>query len=234
MKKSALPAPRTERADAAATRARIVAAAEELFAARGVDGVSLVEVGRAAGQRNRSAVQYHFGDRAGLLHAVLDKHTPGIEKRRHALLDGVAEPPTLRRAVEALVLPVAEKLDDADGGVAFLRVSAELIGHPLHSLLRLGEERPNPAAQRLAALFARLAAPVPAPLRETRWRLVVGLLFHGLADWSRVGGVPEAAARRAFVCQLVDQVEAALAAPASRATRAALGAAGRRGVARSR
>ena len=70
------------RADALATRERIVAAAERLFAERGLDGVSLVEVGRAAGQRNRSAVQYHFGDKQGLVHAILDKHTPGIEARR--------------------------------------------------------------------------------------------------------------------------------------------------------
>ena len=46
------------RADAVATRARIVAAAERLFADRGIDGVSLVEVGRAAGQRGAQYALY--------------------------------------------------------------------------------------------------------------------------------------------------------------------------------
>ena len=55
------------RADTAATRLRIVRTAEGLFASRSIDGVSLQEVGRAAGQRNRNAVQYHFGDKLGLI-----------------------------------------------------------------------------------------------------------------------------------------------------------------------
>ena len=42
------------------TRDQIIRAAEELFAARGIDGVSLREINRAAGQSNTGAVQYHF------------------------------------------------------------------------------------------------------------------------------------------------------------------------------
>jgi AcrR family transcriptional regulator len=226
MKPSPLQTPREERSDTATTRDRIVAAAETLFAARGVEDVSLVEIGKAAGQRNRSAVQYHFQDKAGLIHAILDKHTPGIERRRHARLDALGPGPDLRSAVEALVLPVAEKLEDTDGGVAFVRLSAELIGNARYPLLRLGGERRNPAADRLAALFDAVAAPVPELLWPTRWLLVVGLLFHGLADWSRIAEENDAARRRVFVSHLVDQIEAVLAAPPSPATRAALASAG--------
>ena len=43
------------------TRDQIIRAAEELFAARGIDSVSLREINRAAGQSNTGAVQYHFG-----------------------------------------------------------------------------------------------------------------------------------------------------------------------------
>ena len=42
--------------------------AEQLFAAHGVDGVSLRQITREAGQRNTTALQYHFGSRDGLLH----------------------------------------------------------------------------------------------------------------------------------------------------------------------
>ena len=54
------------RPDAVATRAWIVAAAERLFADIGIDATSLAEINKAAGQRNRSAVQYHFGDKEGV------------------------------------------------------------------------------------------------------------------------------------------------------------------------
>ena len=58
------------RIDAVATRARIVSAAERLFAERGIDATTLAQINRAANQRNRSAVQYHFGNKQGVIHAI--------------------------------------------------------------------------------------------------------------------------------------------------------------------
>jgi AcrR family transcriptional regulator len=207
------------RSDALATRARIVAAAERLFAQRGIDAVSLVEIGKAAGQRNRSAVQYHFGDKRGVIHAILDKHTPGIETRRHAMLDqleasGVLE---LRRLVEVLVLPAAEKLDDPDGGPEFLLINAELVGHPRYPLLDLDAERVNRAGQRLRRLTSVAAPPLPDSLWVPRWLLVTGLLFHGLADWIRVGETLSrrraAPTRDDFVGPIIAAIQAVMEAP---------------------
>ena len=53
----------------------IMRAAEQMFAERGLDGVSLREITRAVGARNTSATQYHFGDRKGLLRAIVDRHS---------------------------------------------------------------------------------------------------------------------------------------------------------------
>jgi AcrR family transcriptional regulator len=69
------------------TRDRLVAAAERLFAERGIDTVSLREINQASGARNSMAIQYHLSDRIGLIQAVLDKHLPTLEARRHSLLD---------------------------------------------------------------------------------------------------------------------------------------------------
>lgn len=71
----------------AGTRERLITAAEELFSTRGIGAVSLNEIVRASGARNATALQYHFGDRAGLLRAVLDKHGGDVDERRHAMLD---------------------------------------------------------------------------------------------------------------------------------------------------
>jgi AcrR family transcriptional regulator len=224
---SAAPAPR---ADALATRARIVAAAEILFAERGIDAVSLVEIGKVAGQRNRSAVQYHFGDKRGVIEAILDKHTPGIEDLRHGLMDALEGEgdPDLRSLVQVLVRPVADKVHDPDGGLAFVRINSELIGHPGFPLLTLWEKRGNHAAERLQRLTARATTPLPAPAWRPRWLLVTGLLFHGLADWSRVGaqlGGPTRGARNSerttwnrFVDELVEAIVAVLSAPPAKET----------------
>lgn len=114
------------------TKAQLVAAAEVLFAERGIEAVSLREINRAANQANASALQYHFGDRAGLVRAVLRKHHPDVEARRSALLDAYdgAGDDDLRALAAALVQPLAAKLDDPDGGRAYLRVLAELAQRP--------------------------------------------------------------------------------------------------------
>lgn len=71
----------------AVTRARLIRAAEQPFAQHGLDGASPREVNRKAGRSNTGAVRYHFGDRRGLLLAVVEKHRSENEPRRHALLD---------------------------------------------------------------------------------------------------------------------------------------------------
>src|SRR5215217_4112513 len=81
-------------------------AAEQLFAERGIAAVSLREVGAAAGQRNNSAVQYHFGSREGLVDAVYERRMVPINDERAALLASVPDG-DVRRLVEALVVPLA-------------------------------------------------------------------------------------------------------------------------------
>jgi AcrR family transcriptional regulator len=114
------------------TRTALVRAGERLFATRGIDGVSLREITRAAGQANVSALQYHFGDRTGLLRAIISKHRSDTEPRRHALLDqyetaGIADH---RALASALVLPLVAKLSDPDGGRQYLQINCDLYTRP--------------------------------------------------------------------------------------------------------
>ncbi|MBK7775011.1 MAG: hypothetical protein IPI43_12915 [Sandaracinaceae bacterium] len=158
----------------------------------------------------------------------MDKHTPGIEAARHAMIDaleaGTGEPP-LRAWVDALVRPLAAKLDDEDGGRAFLRVQAELMRQPDATLEHRAKQ--NRGAERLLRGMTRAttgAVPVPRALLAARMLLVTGLLFHGMSDYLArdAGGPPP---RAVFVEALVDAIEALLAASPS----ASALAAGRRG-----
>ena len=121
------------------TAARLLDAAEQLIAERGTEAVSLREISRAAGSGNVMAAQYWFTDRDGLLRALLDRHEPEVEARRHALLDsyeasGATDP---RLLSEALVRPWSPKLDLRPGGTAYLRVLADQLGLPEPSLVPL-------------------------------------------------------------------------------------------------
>jgi AcrR family transcriptional regulator len=113
------------------TALRILRVAERHFAERGIEGASLREITREAGQGNRAAINYYFGDRRGLVRAVIARHRRDEEAHRNALLDDRQRAGrTDRRALaEALVLPLAAKLDDPDGGRHYLRVAADYYLH---------------------------------------------------------------------------------------------------------
>ncbi len=188
------------------TRRKLIRTAERLFAERGIDAVSLVEIGRAADQRNRNATQYHFGDKRGLLAAILEKHGTSIALARHRLLDALEagpEPPTLRGAVRALVLPVAAKLADEDGGRDFLLINAQLLGHATFELTGQLAAGGITGHDRLMRAMIPLVK-TPAAERAPRQMLVTTLLVRGLADYVRAGKA--APPRELFVDCLVDSI----------------------------
>ena len=92
-------------------RLRLLAAAEQLFATRGL-GVPNREIVAAAGQHNQSAITYHFASRAGLIDAVRERHeTPIAQHRQHliARLPGPGDR-TTRQLVEAYIQPLAAEM----------------------------------------------------------------------------------------------------------------------------
>ena len=109
-----------------ATRVRLLTTAERLFAERGLAGVSLREIGVAAGQRNNSATQYHFQSKDGLILALCEHRMRPVNERRVALL-GALEGDDLRGLVEAFVFPLAEAVRP---GSFYLRFLAQLLAGP--------------------------------------------------------------------------------------------------------
>jgi AcrR family transcriptional regulator len=87
---------RPERGDAAANRKRILAAARTVFAERGVDGASMDAVAAAAGV-GKGTLFRRFGDRAGLIDALLDD---AMAELQDAFLSG---PPPLGPGAPASV-----------------------------------------------------------------------------------------------------------------------------------
>ena len=95
----------------ASTRESLLLTAESLFAAHGLDGVSLKQICDVAGQANRSAIQYHFGSKQGLVDAIFEYRLPAINRRRAAMLADLEAHDRLRDArglIEAVVVPLAE------------------------------------------------------------------------------------------------------------------------------
>jgi AcrR family transcriptional regulator len=195
------------------TRERILSAAEALFAAHGVDGVSLREITRASGTRNTVGLQYHFKDRDGVLRAILAKHLADVDARRNALLDayeadGGAD---LRAMTVALVMPWAAKLDDTDGGPQFLQIYAELLNRPR------GEETVGAGTHHSLDRWRVQVEPLLDPEAVRLHRRFTAIRL-AVAELGRRAASGPHADDRLFVGHLVDLVTSVLAAPVSEET----------------
>jgi AcrR family transcriptional regulator len=95
------------------TPSRLIAAAEQLFAADGEEATSLRAIARAA-RASSAAVHYHFGGRDELLRAVMNRHLDPLNVRRLRFLDFAianhSEAVPVEILIEAAVRPDLELL----------------------------------------------------------------------------------------------------------------------------
>lgn len=207
------------RTDSIRTQDRMIRTAERLFADRGIESVSLSEINRAAGQRNKSALHYHFGSRDGLLKAILGRHHADIEAARSKMMDeyGELRAAPLEDLLDIAVRPIASMLDSEDGGPEYLRIMAQLMStpsHPIHAWLT-EEMTPNTVIL-LDALWAN-SSRIPRPLWQRRFELTNSMIFFSLsaATHERERCDTTTELRELQISHLVDSVAAVMKAPPS-------------------
>lgn len=192
------------------SRRQLIAAAERLYAERGVDGVSMRELGLAAGQRNTAAVQYHFGGREDLIAAIFDNRMPAINARRTDVLDRLDADPsaTLRDYLRALVYPLVEGSAGEDNFYApFL---ARLLTDPAR---RAGLGWDSAASiRRTTAYLRRELRPLGHEVVKERLVMLNHVMLRTIADHR---GYPVTSRPPAWASRLVDAVHGLLTAPVS-------------------
>ncbi|MFF9342931.1 MULTISPECIES: TetR/AcrR family transcriptional regulator [unclassified Streptomyces] len=201
------------------TRDKLIRAAEELFASQGVHGAQLRDVTRLAGQANPSAVQYHFGSRAGLLDAVM----AGRLERTERVLVSVPHPADagVRELLTALVTAESSELA-TERGRRCLRISAQL-SH--ESGVRSRTPHPTLAGTAYWSLIERLADRLaadglPEPLLLERLDLALTVVGAALADRARqyLDGTEPLTDEPLFLADLVETTTALLRAAPPRRT----------------
>jgi AcrR family transcriptional regulator len=111
------------------TKERFIAAGERLFAREGVHRVKVKDLNALVGQRNASALHYHFGSRDGLLRAIVERHRSVVDAERARRLDALGDDPPVRDLVEAVIAPLAERLRTPSGR-DYLRIVPQLLDVP--------------------------------------------------------------------------------------------------------
>lgn len=196
-----------KRADA---RTAMIDAAEAIVAERGLAAMSLREVQARAGQLNKNAAQYHFGNREGLIAAVVEARMAPINDRRWRMLAEL-DAASPRQLVEALISPLAHAVFSHPGS-RYARFLAQAAFDPQLSSMITGHIRAGSAREALNRLVG--SASIPADLESSRILGVFIATITTLAHWE---ASPELFADpAALVVDLVDTTTAALLAPSSR------------------
>lgn len=154
-----------ERADAAKNRAKILAAAADIVAQRGIEGLAMAEVAAASGV-GVGTLYRRFGDRSGLAHALIDASEREFQA---AFLTGPppvgpGAPPAdrVRAFLHALVDRTLAQLDlllMAETTGPFARFGGAYDAHHRHLTVLIARARPDvDAAFTADALLAPLAA----------------------------------------------------------------------------
>ncbi|MCB1874843.1 MAG: TetR family transcriptional regulator [Chromatiales bacterium] len=203
------------------TKEAILNAAEDLFAAQGIETTSLRAITGEA-KVNLAAVSYHFGSKQALVAAVFERRLLPMNRERLRCLDelersGMEIP--LEALVRAYISPALAMSRDP-GGERFVRLLGRSYSEPSHEVHGWMRAAYTEVIARFKPAFARALPDLPA--QELHWRLhfMLGTLAYCMAgtDVMRLiasSGLEPNADPGALERHLVNYVSAGLAAPPS-------------------
>ena len=166
-------------------REKLLVAGERLIAERGVS-VSTQEIVEAAEQRNRSAVQYHFGTRDGLITAILERRLADLADRQVELLSAhetSGSDDTVIALLEILIRPMFE-VPYAEGSTHYARFLEQVRRLPAVTEGLLSSER-WPVVSIVAHRLSRALKELPRETRRRRMDALTTVMAGLIADLER-------------------------------------------------
>jgi AcrR family transcriptional regulator len=182
------PAPRKHAREAehdGETRRRLLEVASELFADRGLDGVTVRELCSAAGA-NVAAINYHFGDKLGLYRELVETAIQGM---RRSMALGPA-PGTPEEQLAAYIRSELERVLSTRPGSWVVRLMNREVDAPTPVLDRVVREAIQPRVEYVSRLVAEL---MHCPVGDPRVGVAV----------ANIHGLPALLRRRAIVERLI-------------------------------
>jgi AcrR family transcriptional regulator len=171
---------------AANTRQRILDSAEAVFMALGFDGTSMRQVTSEA-RVNLAAVNYHFGSKEGLFHAVLLRRLDGLNEERLRVLDELEakaagaplKPSQIVDAFFGTLLRMANR--DGSGGSVFLRLIGRTLTEPGEFIRALMAQEFADVLDRYKQALFRALPDVPKEEIVWRFHFMLGATSYAIA-----------------------------------------------------
>ncbi|WP_033355669.1 TetR/AcrR family transcriptional regulator [Burkholderia ubonensis] len=204
------------------TKARILDAAEDLFVEHGFEAMSMRQITSRAAV-NLAAVNYHFGSKEALIHAMLSRRLDQLNQERLRILDHfdaqLGAHVTCEHVLGAMFIPALKASRDPErGGRAFLRLIGRAYTDPSPFVRNFLTAHYASVAVRFFDAFQRALPNLPRA--ELGWRLhfAIGALSGALAGAETESLIDEFSQGRTMndvqmIARLSSLIVAALKAP---------------------
>jgi AcrR family transcriptional regulator len=190
---------------AGATRARILQAAEAEFASHGFDGVSVRQIALRA-DVPVALINYHFGSKDGLYHAVFAARSPMIIDERIAglrLAYMETDPDRMLELVIKTVLVPNLHMRSAEKNSNYARILAREVADPKATERGIIQKFFDPVAHRVIEALKK-ALP-DRRIEELHWgyQMILGAMVFIMADTGRISRLSDGR------CDPEDEIETA-------------------------
>lgn len=172
------------RADSQDTVNELLNVAERLFAKHGVEHVPLTRIVASSGQKNRSALHYHFGSREGLLAAVLDRRLKHINALRHEMLEEAVGSGGLAETVRAFVAPLGFVVLSEPWGPDYVSILAQVRFHPRLLGRRVLDDASLSSIRRCRQLIEQALPKIPRTVLLRRLSWFTDSVALAIARWA--------------------------------------------------
>lgn len=176
------PTPETAtREPAHTTRARLLDAAEQLFAEHGFADTSVREITRIAGA-NLAAVNYHFGNKENLYVEVFRRRLVELRELRIRSVRGAMNRPDARLedVIEAFARSFVEPLQDPRKGRTMCHLYSREMMQPLLPKGMIFVEMIDPIRRTMSEAFAKVCPAIEGRAAVFALHGLVGQLLHFL------------------------------------------------------
>lgn len=164
------------------TRKRILIAAEQLFAERGITSTSMRALTKTAGV-NLAAVHYHFGSKEALLDSVIEFRAAPMNRARIAALEAHLaergeEPLDVACIFRAFLMPAIHSVIESPEGAAHLpRLFARLEAQPPGILEAIYRRHIGDVTRRFIEALQEALPDLQKEIVAERFRLAMGSIF---------------------------------------------------------
>ncbi|MEH6591152.1 MAG: TetR/AcrR family transcriptional regulator [Halioglobus sp.] len=177
-------------AGAASTRERLLLTALELYASQGIKAVSLRTISAAAGSKNSAAMHYHFGNKAGVIQALVNMIAKELQKLTQDVREQKGQSPSLRDKFRNTLYPIVQLARYKPWGANAIRFMSRALAEADPEIAAAINPVYETYWRRIDENLALLMPELPDEVRQLRLMFMSTNVVHGVAEVANLAYTP--------------------------------------------